>query len=77
MKLSAKAARQREAANRIAEIMYAALKKLPENEQAVAIEAVQKVKITANKKASKRSSTPRNLRKSSTAATVRRKRARL
>jgi hypothetical protein len=68
VKARAKAARQRRAANRIAELMYAALKKLPANDQSAAIEAVQKVKITPNRKASKRSSTPQNLRKPSTAS---------
>jgi hypothetical protein len=53
VKASSKAARQRQAANRIAEIMYAALKKLPENEQSAAIKAVQEVKITPNRKTSK------------------------
>jgi hypothetical protein len=53
VKASSRAAKQREAANLIAEIMYAALKKLPENEQPTAIDAVQKVKITPNRNTSK------------------------
>jgi hypothetical protein len=72
-----KATRERESAERIAEIMYAALKKLPAGEQSAAIEAVQKVKIARSRKASKRSSTPRDLQKSSIASVAPRKRAHL
>jgi hypothetical protein len=77
MKPKSSAAKQREAANRIAEIMYSALKKLPREEQPTAVAAVQKVKIVASRKPSTRSATPRNLPKSSGAATARRKRAHL
>jgi hypothetical protein len=53
VKPATKAARQRQSAERIAELMYAALKKLPEKEQSAAIKAVQKIKINTNRSTSK------------------------
>jgi hypothetical protein len=56
--------------------MYAALNKLPKEEQKDAVKAVQAIKITVNRNRSnsKRSSTPRSLRVSSSGPSTRRKR---
>jgi hypothetical protein len=44
-----KAEKEREGADRIAEIMYAALTKLPKPEQKDAVKAVQAIKINGNR----------------------------
>lgn len=73
-----KAEKEREGANRVAEIMYAALTKLPKTEQKDVVKAIQAIKINVNRNRSKskRSSTPQSLRVSSSGATTRRKRVR-
>jgi len=73
-----KAEKEREGARQVAEIMYAALTKLPKEEQKDAVKAVQDIKITVNRSrsTSKRSSTPQSLRLSSSGAATRRKRGR-
>jgi len=78
VKLKNKAEKEREGANRVAEIMYAALTKLPKEEQKDAVKAVQaiKVNVSRNRSKSKRSSTPQSLRVSSSGAATRRKRVR-
>lgn len=48
-----KTAKDREAANRIAEVMYAAWKKLPEDEQKAAIKGIQSIKIAPSRKTPK------------------------
>lgn len=73
-----KAEKEREGANRVAEIMYAALTKLPKEEQKDVVKAIQAIKINVNRNRSKskRSSIPQSLRESSNGAATRRKRVR-
>ncbi|HWZ24260.1 MAG TPA: hypothetical protein VN037_03190 [Verrucomicrobiae bacterium] len=73
-----KAEKEREGADRVAEIMYAALTKLPKIEQKDAVKAIQAIKINVNRSrsTSKRSSIPQSLRESSNGAATRRKRVR-
>jgi hypothetical protein len=70
-----KAEKEREAADRIAGIMYAALIKLPKEDQAAAVRDIENTKINRPKRRSpsKRSSTPQNLRGSQRVATNTRK----
>jgi hypothetical protein len=70
----AKSGEEQEAAGQIAEMMYAALLKLPKEDQKATVRAIQKIKIVKNRKTSKRSSIPVSFRQSSKAATARRKR---
>jgi hypothetical protein len=58
-----KSEKEREGANQVAEIMYAALTKLPKEEQKDAVKAVQNIKIAVNpsRSISKPSSTPQSL----------------
>ena len=44
-----KADKEREGADRVAEIMYAALTKLPKTEQKDAVKAIQAIKINVNR----------------------------
>ena len=76
MATKTKLTKEREAANRVAEMMYAALLKLPKQEQEATVQAIKKIKITENRsrKTPKPSSIPRNFRRSSSAAIARRKR---
>ena len=78
MKAKTKAAKQREAADLVAEIMYASLQELPPEEQKTRVRAIQKIKITrnGNEKTPKRAPTPENFRVRSQAVVVQRKRAR-
>jgi len=78
MKRKNKSKKEREGARQIAEIMYAALSRLPKEEQKGAVKSVQNIKInvTRNSSTSKRSSTPQSLRVSSSGAATRRKRVR-
>ena len=78
MKRKNKSEKEREGANQVAEIMYAALTKLPKEEQKDTVKAVQDIKIAVNRNrsTSKRSSTPQSLRVSSGGAATRRKRVR-
>jgi hypothetical protein len=43
-----KLAKQREAADRIAEIMYRSLRQLPKEQQRARVKAIQKIKIARN-----------------------------
>jgi hypothetical protein len=49
VKLKNKAEKEREGANRVAEIMYAALTKLPKAQQNDAVRAVQDIKINVKR----------------------------
>jgi len=64
MKTESKRARQKKAARKIAEIMYASLQKLPKEEQEERIRAIQKITIRrkTNGKTPKRASTPQDQR---------------
>jgi hypothetical protein len=76
MATKTKRTKEQEAANRVAELMYAALLRLPKKEQKATVLAIKKIKITRNRsrKTPKPSSVPRNFRQSSSAAIARRKR---
>jgi len=75
MKAESKLARQKKAARRVAEIMYASLQQFSEEEQERRIKAIHRIAIKAgaksSRKPSKRSSTRANPRVSRPAATVR------
>ena len=77
MATKTKLSKERDAANRVAEMMYAALLKLPKDEQKATVLAIRKIKITRNRsrKTPKPSSIPRNFRQSSSVAIAPRKRA--
>jgi len=53
VKLKNRAEKEREGADRVAEIMYAALTKLPKTEQKDAVKAIQAIKINVNRNRSK------------------------
>jgi hypothetical protein len=75
MKTEGKLARQKKAARKIAEIMYASLQQFPEEEQEKRIKEIHKIALKIDskpsRKLSKRSSTRRNLPESRPAARVR------
>lgn len=76
MKAKTKAARDRKAAQRIAEIMYSALQKFPKEEHENIIAAVEAVEITKNENTSKPRSTRANPREYSMHRAAARKRGR-
>ena len=75
MKADSKLARQKKAAMRVAEIMYASLQQFSEEEQERRIKAIHRIAIKAgaktNRKPSKRSSTRANPRVSRPVSTTR------
>jgi hypothetical protein len=78
MKPESKLARQKKAARKVAEIMYASLQKFPREEQEERIRAIQKIAIKrkTNGKTPKRASTPENSPIGSLPAVRQRKRGR-
>ncbi len=76
MATKTKLTKEREAANGVAEMMYAALLKLPKEEQKAAVLAIKKIKIARNRsrKTPKPFSIPASFRQSSNGAIARRKR---
>ena len=75
MPAETKLARQKKAARKVAQIMYASLQQFSEEEQERRIKEIHKIALKArpnpSRKPSKRSSTPGNPRVSRPAATVR------
>jgi hypothetical protein len=75
MPTNSKLAKEREGANKIAEMLYESLRKLPEEERQARVKAIQKIKIS-RRSTSKHPATQMSLRGSSPRVTARRKRAR-
>ena len=77
MRAKTKSARQREAADKIADIMVACLSRLPEDEQERRVKAIEAISVAPSSRGntSKRASTPRILPERSPAGAARRKRA--
>ena len=75
MKTNSKLARQKRAARRVAEILYASLQQFSEEEQERRMKEIHKIAVKAgakpNRRSSKRSSTQENSRVSRPAARVR------
>jgi len=75
MATNAKLAREREAAERIAEMTHRFFEKLPKAEQKIRLKAIKNLRIR-NRKTPKRSSIPASLQEHSEAGAASRKRAR-
>ena len=75
MSIKTKAAKERDAAKRIAEMTYCYFEKLPKTEQKIRLKAIKKLRIR-NRKTSKHSSIPASYQEHSEAAVASRKHAR-
>jgi hypothetical protein len=69
MAMKTKLAKEREAAENLAEMMYTCFEKLPKAEQKIRLKAIKNLRIR-NRKTSKPASTPRSLRSHSQASAV-------